>query len=119
MTKFRVLAPAPVTTDPFTQEREVFAGTNAELVIVPAADFPAAARTADAIYPRQVSVTPELVATLARCRLIACEGVGVDKVAVGAATEHGIPVTNVPHVFIEEVAEHAMALLLAGHRRVV
>ena len=120
MTKFRILAPAPAGgPDPFTEELAVFAGTNAELVIVPADEFPAAARTADAIYPRQIAMTRAIIATLERCKLIACEGVGVDRIDVAAASDHGIPVTNVPHVFIEEVAEHAMALMLAGHRRVV
>ena len=64
-------------------------------------------------------MTRALIATLERCKLIACEGVGVDRIDVAAASDHGIPVTNVPHVFIEEVAEHAMTLLLAGHRRVI
>jgi D-3-phosphoglycerate dehydrogenase len=44
--------------------------------------------------------------------------VGVDMVDVDAATEAGIVVTNVPDVFIEEVADHTMMLLLACARRV-
>jgi D-3-phosphoglycerate dehydrogenase / 2-oxoglutarate reductase len=40
-------------------------------------------------------------------------------VDVVAATEHGIPVTNCPDTFIEEVADHAMMLLLATHRRCI
>jgi D-3-phosphoglycerate dehydrogenase len=119
MPKFRIVAPAPIAADPFAQEHAVLDGSGAELVIVPAGEFPAAARTADAIYPRQVPITRAIVEALGRCRLIACEGVGVDRIDVAAATDRGIPVTNVPHVFIEEVAEHAMTLLLAGHRRVV
>ena len=45
--------------------------------------------------------------------------VGVDQIDVAAATARGIPVTNCPDTFIEEVADHAMTLLLSGHRRVV
>jgi D-3-phosphoglycerate dehydrogenase len=38
---------------------------------------------------------------------------------VAAATAKGIPVTNCPDTFIEEVADHAMMLLLATHRRAI
>ena len=43
--------------------------------------------------------------------------VGVDMVDIEAATEAGLVVTNVPDVFIEEVADHAMGLLLDMARR--
>ena len=49
-----------------------------------------------------------------RCQLIALGTVGSDYVDVAAATAKGIPVTNVPDTFIEEVADHAMMLLLVG-----
>jgi D-3-phosphoglycerate dehydrogenase len=38
-------------------------------------------------------------------------------VDVDAATEHGIVVTNTPDIFIEEVADHAMMLLMACYRQ--
>ncbi len=44
--------------------------------------------------------------------VIGVGSVGVDMVDVAAATAAGIVVTNVPDVFIEEVADHAMMLLL-------
>jgi len=36
-----------------------------------------------------------------------------------AATSRGIPVTNCPDTFIEEVADHAMMLLLSSFRRTI
>src|SRR5262249_19669671 len=56
---------------------------------------------------------------LERCRIIAVGTVGVDYIDVAAATARNIPVTNVPDTFIEEVADHAMMLLLSTFRRLV
>ena len=56
---------------------------------------------------------------LERCKVISLGSVGVDSVDVAAATAKGIPVTNVPDTFIEEVADHAMMLILATFRRLV
>jgi len=60
-----------------------------------------------------------MIEALDRCRVIALGTVGVDYVDVAAATAKGIPVTNCPDTFIEEVADHAMMLLLATHRRAI
>ena len=54
-----------------------------------------------------------------RCRAIVLGSVGVDSVDVKAATARGIPVTNCPDTFIEEVADHAMMLLLSTFRRTI
>lgn len=62
-------------------------------------------------------ISRSVVAGLDECIVIGVGSVGVDMVDVEAATEAGIVVTNVPDVFIEEVADHTMALLLAGARR--
>jgi D-3-phosphoglycerate dehydrogenase len=53
------------------------------------------------------------------CRIIARYGIGVDNVDVEAATRAGITVTNVPDYCLDEVADHALALLLATARGVV
>src|SRR5207247_5595220 len=45
-------------------------------------------------------------------------GIGVDNVDVPAATSAGIVVTKVPDYCIDEVSDHAMALLLALIRKI-
>lgn len=50
--------------------------------------------------------------------IIASFGVGTDRVDVDEARRRGIVVTNTPHVLTEEVADLAMALLLATIRRI-
>src|SRR5258708_22906764 len=54
-----------------------------------------------------------------RLQVIGRYGIGVDNIDVAEATRHGIPVTNVPAYCLDEVAEHALALLLACSRKVV
>jgi len=58
-----------------------------------------------------------VIESLAKCRLIAVTSIGYDSVDIAAATEHGICVANVPYYCIEEVSDHAMALILACHRK--
>jgi D-3-phosphoglycerate dehydrogenase len=67
---------------------------------------------ADAILTCFKHVTPAVVRAATKLRVIGRYGVGVDNIAVDMATERGIPVTNVPVYCVDEVAEHAIALLL-------
>lgn len=94
----------------------------ADLVEVEAAtsaEFVSATRDVDAIVTSWgVPIDRGVIAALERCVVIGVASVGVDMVDVEAATEAGIVVTNVPDVFIEEVADHTMMLLLAAARRV-
>ena len=62
-------------------------------------------------------IDAELISKLNKCVVIGVGSVGVDMVDIEAATAAGIVVTNVPDVFIEEVADHAMMMLLAAGRR--
>ena len=81
-------------------------------------EFIAEARDADAVYVQRVNLTRRGIESLEKCKVISTGSVGVDKIDVGAATERGIPVTNVPDIFIEEVADHTMVLILSTYRRV-
>jgi D-3-phosphoglycerate dehydrogenase len=79
----------------------------------------AAARDADAIIAQYATVGAKAISALTRCQVIARYGTGTDIVDVDAATRHGILVTNVPNDWCEdEVADHAMALLLAAARKI-
>jgi D-3-phosphoglycerate dehydrogenase / 2-oxoglutarate reductase len=125
--KFKVVTPAGATNynvagTGYTLEMEALAPLGAEIVEVAATtedEFAAAARDADALYAKGRRITKRIVEGLGRCRVIALASVGVDSVDVAAATARGIPVTNVPDTFIEEVADHTMMLILATARRLV
>lgn len=75
---------------------------------------------ADAIVLyHEVAISGSVLNELARCRLIVRGGVGFDNVDVRAAGERGIAVCNVPDYGVDEVADHAIALMLAGLRGLI
>ena len=74
--------------------------------------FVAQARDADVILSGARQLNANIINRLEKTRPITNPGVGVDRVDLDAATAQGIVVTNVPDVFIDEVANHAMMLLL-------
>ena len=83
-------------------------------------EFLAEAIDADAIIVSWgIDISREIISTLKKCVVFGVGSVGTDMVDVEAATEAGIVVTNVPDVFIEEVADHTMMMLLASARRVL
>jgi D-3-phosphoglycerate dehydrogenase len=122
--KFKVVTPAGVGhgAPGYELEMEALGPLGAEIVEVAAKsddDFAKAAREADALYAKGRPITRRIIEGLERCKVIALGSVGADSVDVAAATARGIPVTNVPDTFIEEVADHAMTLILATFRRLV
>ena len=72
---------------------------------------------ADAILTCWKPVTPAVLDTADRCVMVSRYGVGLDNIAVDHATKLGMLVTNVPDFCLDEVSDHAMALLLACARR--
>jgi D-3-phosphoglycerate dehydrogenase len=75
------------------------------------------ARGCDAVINQYARVGANTIAAMEHCKVIARYGVGVDIVDVEAATARNILVTNVRDYCTEEVADHAMALLLALARK--
>jgi hydroxypyruvate reductase len=60
-----------------------------------------------------------LINALPNLEIIALYGVGVDAIDLSLAKKRGIPVTTTPDVLTEDVADMALALLLATARRIV
>src|SRR6476620_7078205 len=104
-------------------EHAVLGPLGAEIMHAPATDegtLVDLARFADAMLVCYAPVTRPVVeaAASAGCKVIARYGIGYDNVDVAAAAEHGITVTYVPDYCLDEVADHAMALLLSLARGV-
>src|SRR5262245_57897561 len=77
------------------------------------------AHDAAAVVAQYTTISARVIAALPACRVIARYGTGVDIVDVEAATRHNILVTNLPNDWYEnEVADHALALLLAVSRKI-
>ena len=97
------------------QEAAVMADIGAELldyhcqtedeVIAVAADC-------DALICQFAPITRRVIEAMSRCRVIVRYAIGVDNIDLSAAEEHGIYVCNVPDYGIDEVSNHAIALLL-------
>ena len=121
MAKFKIAtAKVGAGEGSFDYEMEALGPIDAEIVEVPAgsdAEFLAGARDADALMGGGRPITRAIIEGLQRCTVIAVGSVGTDQVDVEAATERGIPVTNVPDTFIDEVADHTIALILGTFRR--
>jgi len=63
-------------------------------------------------------VTARVIQAAPHCVAIGRFGIGLDNIDVAEATRQGIVVTNVPSYCVEEVSDHALALLLSLARKV-
>ena len=76
------------------------------------------AREADAVIVTYAKLTADMLRQMTRCRIVSRFGIGVDNIDVPGATAANILVTYVPDYCIDEVSDHAMALLLALVRKI-
>ena len=79
----------------------------------------AATKDADAVITMNQVFSKKIIDYLERCRIISSLGIAYNNIDVSAATQGGICVTNTPDFCLEEVSDHAMALLLACARKLV
>jgi len=77
------------------------------------------ARDADALIISSTPVTRGVMSALEGLKVVVRTGVGYDVIDVPAATDLGVIVVNVPDIWVREVANHALALLLAWNRKII
>lgn len=120
MTKYKVVVSDQVFPS-VEIERGLLAGIDAELTVASGAvdNVLEVAADADAILNTYLPWDADSIGRLEKCRIIARYGIGFDNVDLRAASKAGMVVTNVPDYSVEEVATHALALILATLRKVV
>lgn len=88
------------------------------------------ARAADGSWPQKPGFSVMLTTSMAGAdaalmdampdlKLIACQGVGLDKIDLDAAKARGITVANTPDVLTQDTADLAIALIYAVSRNIV
>ncbi len=121
MPTFRVLVTDYAWPD-LEIERQLLAAIDAELLVAAngsAAEIIRLSPQTDAILTCWAKVPEAALEAAPRCLLVSRYGIGLDNIPVARATALGILVTNVPDFCLEEVSDHAMALLLASARQIV
>ncbi len=102
-------------------EEEILAGIGARVFVADCAtaeEVVEACRDADGILVNLAPMPSEVIERLDKCKVIARYGVGVDNVDISACSLKGIGVTNVPDYSVEEVSDHALALIMACARKI-
>ncbi|MFI5057336.1 MAG: C-terminal binding protein [Candidatus Acidiferrales bacterium] len=108
---FPNLDPARAVLEKIGGELRLSQDSTPEAILRVAAD-------ADALLVTYAKITAEMIRQMKRCRVISRFGIGVDNVDIAAATNAGMVVTKVPDYCIDEVSDHAMAMLLALVRKI-
>jgi D-3-phosphoglycerate dehydrogenase len=107
-------------------ERDILEDAGFTVIAGPA--DPAPVETIDALVAEHqpaailtcwANVSAAAIASSAPLRVVARMGVGLDNIAVAAATDHGVQVTNVPDYCVAEVSDHAVGLAFAWTRGLV
>ena len=81
-------------------------------------DLIANCKGAVSVCNQRAPFTEKVFAALPELKMVVRYGDGVDNVDLEAATRHGVQVCNVPDYGTSEVANHALALMLAITRKI-
>jgi D-3-phosphoglycerate dehydrogenase / 2-oxoglutarate reductase len=118
---YRVLVTDDRFGGDYRPEKEVIETLGWELVPgyeLSAVELEKECESCDALLVNQMSIDSRLIGRMKKCKVISRYGTGYEKVDTQAAAEAGIWVARVPDYCYDEVAEHALALLLAASRNV-
>ncbi|OIJ08198.1 hydroxyacid dehydrogenase [Anaerobacillus arseniciselenatis] len=121
MSKFKVV----ITDYEFSTlapEEEVLATVDAELIRTQCKtdkEIIEAAKEADALLNQYATISRNVIEKLPNLKVISRYGVGVNTIDIDAATENGVMVGNVTDYCMDEVSDHAFALIMACARKVV
>ena len=110
-TVFPSLDPARAALEGANAELRMAAAPTTEAILEVAAD-------ADALLVTYSKIDEEVIAGLSNCKVIGRFGIGVDNIDIAAATRAGITVTYAPVYCLDEVSDHAMAMLLSMARKI-
>lgn len=115
----KIVCTMPILSTPYHDE--VAESLGGEIIRVQCAteeEVINACHDADAAVGAIEPFSKRVIDELDKCQIIAQFSVGHDHVDVGAATERGIIVANVPDYCIDEVSEQALSFILALNRKI-
>ena len=104
-------------------EKEVLAQVDAELLdfqVKDEKDVIAVVKeiNPDAVIMQYANLTRQVMENMPKCQIISKYAIGLDRIDIAAATEHGICIGHVRDYCIDEVSTHAVALVLDLNRKV-
>ena len=73
---------------------------------------------ANAIITQYACITEKVINSLRHCEVIVRYGIGINNVDIQSAARKGIYVCNVPDYGIEEVSDHAIAMMLGLGKKI-
>ncbi|SHE80756.1 C-terminal binding protein [Alkalibacter saccharofermentans] len=82
-------------------------------------DVISAVREADAVIVQYADIDEEVISHMEKCKVIIKYGIGFNNIDTKAASQKGIYVCNVPDYGIDEVANHAIAMIMALAKKLI
>jgi D-3-phosphoglycerate dehydrogenase len=82
-------------------------------------DVISAVREADAVIVQYADIDEEVISHMEKCKVIIKYGIGFNNIDTKAASKKSIYVCNVPDYGIDEVANHAIAMIMALAKKLI